>query len=129
MAACAAARPVSEPPQLILPEGDVQAGKRAFVTVGCASCHSVEGVDGLPKPTVQPPVPIVFGRRQASRPTNARLVTAIVNPNIHISEAHKGELVRLGDGSRMSDFTRALTVRELVDLVAFLQSTYDASTR
>lgn len=126
LGACATGRPVSQPEQLVLPDGDPVAGKKAFVAVGCASCHSVAGEADLPPPTVNPPVPIVFGADQASRPTNARLVTAIVNPSNHIAMRHRKEEVMLGEGSRMADFTRALTVRELVDIVAFLQSTYDA---
>lgn len=125
-AACAAHRPAPES-SLAWPPGDPEAGRDAFVQVGCAACHSVQGVDGMPEPVVQPPVPVVFGGHQPSRATAARLVEAIVNPDIHIAESHRKDEVQLGDQSRMGDFTRALTVRELIDIVAFLQAVHDGS--
>lgn len=121
---CAAHRPVPQS-TFSWPDGDPQAGKDAFVRVGCAACHEVRGVDGIPAPTVDPPVPVIFGGRSPSRPTPERLVECIVNPDVHISLSHRRDEVQIGDQSRMSDFTRALTVRELIDIVAFLLAVHD----
>jgi hypothetical protein len=87
----------------------------------------VEGVDDLPAPRIDPPVPIVLGRRSPSRSTTQRLMASIVNPNLHITAAHRTEEVSIGGKSRMYDFTRALTVRELIDIVAFIQAAEDDS--
>ncbi len=43
-----------------LPEGDVEQGKAVFLEMECYSCHRVDGVEGLPSPTVDPPVPVVL---------------------------------------------------------------------
>jgi hypothetical protein len=55
-------------------------------------------------------------------PTEAKLVADIITP----SHAISGEPSRTmaGGVSRMGDFTDVLTVRQLVDLVAYLQSLY-----
>lgn len=123
-AACASHQP-PEDLRLNWPEGDPEAGQVAFVRTGCASCHLVEGIEGMPAPKIQPPVPIVFGRRAPSHYTREYLFQSIINPSLHIAESHKGAQVALGEGSRMGDFTRALTVRELIDVVAFLQYAQD----
>jgi hypothetical protein len=39
------------------------------------------------------------------------------------------ELVRAGSLSRMGEFSDAMPVRQLIDLVAFLQSTYEVRPR
>lgn len=121
---CAAHQPAPGS-TLAWPPGDPEAGKDAFIRAGCAACHSVRGVEGMPEPVVNPPVPVVFGEPKPSRPTAERLVEAIVNPDVHIAESHRRDQVQLGDQSRMGDFTRALTVRELIDIVAFLQAVHD----
>jgi len=126
--ACAAHRPTPVS-TVAWPEGDPEAGKEAFIRAGCAACHLVRGVDGMPEPTANPPVPVVFGEPKPSRPTVDRLVESIANPDVHIAERHTGERVRIGDRSRMSDFTRVLTVRELIDIVAFLQAVHDEAQR
>lgn len=123
LGACAAHRPAADP-RLEWPDGDAQAGREAFRNAGCVTCHLVEG-SGLPAPTIQPPVPVVFGRRQPSRYDRTYLFRAIVNPDLHIAERHRSASVTVDGRSRMGDFTRALTVRELIDIVAFLQDAAD----
>ena len=43
-----------------LPAGNVEKGKAVFAAYGCQACHQAAGVD-LPKPAVQPPVPVILG--------------------------------------------------------------------
>jgi hypothetical protein len=123
VAGCAGHRPALDP-KLEWPQGDPEAGRQAFQNAGCVRCHLVEG-SGLPKPTIEPPVPVVFGRPQPSRYDRTYLFRAIVNPNLHIAEGHTAEAVTADGSSRMGDFTRALTVRDLIDIVAFLQRASD----
>lgn len=107
-----------------LPGGDAAAGKLAFESLKCHQCHRVQGVD-FPAPSVHPPVPVVLGGEVPHVKTDGELVTSIVNPSHRISGAYKPEEVKRPDGSsRMPDMTDAMTVHQLVDIVAFLQTRY-----
>jgi len=107
-----------------LPDGDPAAGKVAFEELKCHQCHRVQGVE-LPAPTVKPPVPVVLGGEIPHVKTDGDIVTSIINPSHRISAAFKSEEVTQPDGtSRMPDLTQTMTVRQLVDVVAFLQTHY-----
>jgi sulfur-oxidizing protein SoxX len=105
-----------------LPEGSVQRGKAAFVAYGCHTCHEVAG-SGLPKPTVQPPVPVVLGGIVERPMTDGYLTTSIVNPSYQIVGYPK-EQVAVNGRSRMPHYADRMTVQDLTDMVAFLQSKY-----
>lgn len=104
------------------PDGDVERGKAAFVAMGCQSCHEVSGVD-LPKPTVQPVVPVVLGGMVGARLTDAYLTTSIINPSYDLAPGDKAQMTS-GGQSRMPHYADKMTVRQLADIVAFLQSRY-----
>jgi len=104
------------------PDGDVERGKAAFAALGCNSCHEVSGVD-LPRPTVQPPVPVVLGGTVDSRLSDAYLVTSIIYPSYELAPYPK-EQITSGGQSRMPHYADRITVRQLADIVAFLQSRY-----
>lgn len=107
-----------------LPGGDASAGRLAFESLKCHQCHRVEGVD-FPAPSVHPPVPVVLGGEVPHVKTDGELVTSIVNPSHRITGAYNPEEVMRPDGSsRMPDMTDAMTVHQLVDIVAFLQARY-----
>lgn len=103
--------------------GDIERGKIAFVERGCSKCHRVSGVD-LPAPTAQPAVPVVLGGETSRELTDGYLVTSIINPS-HAIAGHPRELTTVAAGkSRMPEYTDDMTVRELTDIVMFLQSRY-----
>lgn len=103
--------------------GEIERGKSAFLAFECNKCHSVSGLN-LPKPTVVPPVPVVLGGETTSVLTDGYLVTSIVNPS-HVITGYGASGVRDMNGkSRMPDYTETMTVRQLTDIVAFLQSQY-----
>ena len=102
--------------------GDVERGKVAFVQLGCHHCHEVSGTN-LPKPTVQPEVPVVLGGVVTSEVTDGYLVTSIINPSYALPRYPK-EMITAGGKSRMPDYSGTMTVQQLVDTVAFLQSRY-----
>jgi hypothetical protein len=109
-----------------LPEnGDAERGKTAFVALQCYGCHTVANVDLPPPTSVGMPVPlggVVYEVR-----TDGYLVTSIIHPS-HAVVHPPGVAVVSGEAeSHMPDFSRTMTVRQLVDLVAFLQSTYEVS--
>jgi L-cysteine S-thiosulfotransferase len=104
------------------PNADGERGKRAFVELGCPSCHRVSGMD-LPSPTVQPAVPVVLGGEVDKKLSDAYLLTAMIYPSHQLAPAPKDQIAT-GGVSRMPDFTDKMTVRQAVDVVGFLQSRY-----
>jgi sulfur-oxidizing protein SoxX len=103
-------------------DGDAQRGKAAFVQLGCNSCHEVTGAD-LPRPTVQPPVPVVLGGLVDRRMTDAYLATEVIDPSYRLAPYPKEQIAFAGQ-SRMPHYAEQMTVRQLTDIVAFLQSRY-----
>ena len=94
----------------------------AFVALGCNSCHEVSGVD-LPRPTVQPPVPVILGGPVEARLSDAYLVTSIIYPSYELAPYPKDQITS-GGQSRMPHYIDQISVRQLTDIVAFLQSRY-----
>ena len=106
-----------------LPAGDPDRGRISFVDLKCHECHRVAGVD-FPAPTVEPPVPVVLGGEVPHVKTDGELLTSIVNPSHKIAPGYRPELVERDGKSRMPDFSDVMTVRQMIDLVAFLQTRY-----
>jgi mono/diheme cytochrome c family protein len=104
-----------------LPPGDAAAGQKTFADLQCTTCHSVAGVD-LPAPTI--PNPVALGGRVALPPTDGDLTTDIIMPSSHFARGYPADQVQEGARSKMPDFTEKMTVRQLADLVAFLQVHY-----
>ena len=102
--------------------GDVERGKAAFVELGCSGCHQAPGTE-MPGPTARPPVSVKLGGEAARRLSDAYLVTAMLNPDYHLAPATLGE-VTAGGKSRMPGYVDKMSARQMVDLVAFLQSRY-----
>jgi mono/diheme cytochrome c family protein len=106
--------------RLRLPPGNAADGQEAFVTVGCAACHRVDKVS-LPAPTAKPPAPPLGGTWPVP-PTENAILTSIMDPSHHVSPLYASEITTAPNGgSRMPDFTRVMTVRQLVDIAAFLR--------
>jgi sulfur-oxidizing protein SoxX len=103
-------------------DGDPAKGEAAFVAFGCHNCHRVIGTE-LPPPTVQPPVPVVLGGVVARPVTDGYLVTSIIYPSYQLGSYPKEQITANGE-SRMPHYTDKMTVRQLTDIVAFLQSRY-----
>jgi L-cysteine S-thiosulfotransferase len=103
-------------------DGDVDRGKAAFQDLGCHQCHQVSGAD-LPRPTIQPPVPVVLGGEVRQEMPDGYLVTSIINPSYRLASYPK-DAITVGGKSRMPECSGTITVRQLTDIVAFLQSRY-----
>lgn len=109
-----------------LPEtGSPAAGEAAFVELGCQRCHSVDGVD-LPAATAQSALRVKLGGALPEVRTDGYLVTSILHPSHRLAGYPKDE-VSIDGESRMPDFTRRMTVRQMIDIVAFLQEHYELS--
>jgi mono/diheme cytochrome c family protein len=107
-----------------LPDGDAERGRQVFVRMRCHSCHEVAGVD-LPPPVAEPGVGVELGGPVAGVPSDGELVTGIIHPSHQLIAGHPPERVASGRLSRMGDFTEAMTVRDLIDVVAFLHPRYE----
>jgi mono/diheme cytochrome c family protein len=106
-----------------LPDGDPVRGEAVFVAQKCNACHQVDGVR-LPAPVADPAVPVVLGGETIRVRTEGELVTAIVHPSHSLAFGYRNEDVASGRLSRMGDFSESMSVRDLIDVVAFLQSHY-----
>lgn len=105
-----------------LPDGDPVKGKQVFLEHRCNSCHEVAGV-AMEKPVAEPAVEVRLGGKVYTHPTDGVLATAILHPSYRV--AGPQEAVMSGKLSRMGDFTDSMTLRDMIDVVAFLQSTYE----
>ncbi len=127
--------------EIVLPMGEVEAGKQAFANLGCVSCHVVSGVEGLPPPQdLETAVDLAESVRGLSR---SAIVTSIIAPAHVNSQATElwadwsdRQRVWLGPGqhvseteeapdrtmSRMTNYSNVMTVAQLADLAAFVGS-------
>lgn len=126
--------------RMVLPEGDAQAGQQVFVDLKCTVCHTVSGVRGLPAVESEKPGPdLGTSLKGVSRGAIATSIIAPQHVNVEAVELWTDltaeERVWLGPAqmpprqeterqpSRMGEYAGVMTIRELTDLVTFLQST------
>ena len=108
---------------LRLPDGDVEAGRLAFQELACTTCHDVAGVP-MEARGERPDTIVMLGGEVTRVESHGQLVTSIVNPSHGISGRYPKDDVADGDESRMAGFNDLMTVAQLIDLTAFLQSRY-----
>jgi mono/diheme cytochrome c family protein len=123
LTACDREKPVKG---FVLPEGNVEKGKEAFVGFGCNGCHDVAGVE-LPERRAKPPFVVELGGEVLRVKEYGELLTAVVYPNHVISAMYKDKLVQAGKNpsqTPMPYYGDIMTVTELTDLVAFLHAQY-----
>jgi sulfur-oxidizing protein SoxX len=111
---------------LRLPDGDVERGKAAFLELKCNTCHTVAGTD-IPSPSKDYAYVrvVVLGGEVRQVKTYGALVTSIINPSHSLAPGYPKELITKDNQSAMANFNDTMTVRQLIDLVAFLQSRYE----
>ena len=102
------------------PPGDAARGRMIFVRLRCFACHAVPDAR-MPGPSRPGP-----DLADAARHPSGYLVESIMNPNARILDG-PGYTDDRGL-STMPDYGDGLTVRELVDLVAYLRGLGGAST-
>lgn len=122
--------------ELYVPEGEAEAGREVFAALECHSCHRVLGED-FPAPTAEPPVPVPLGSPM-NKKSRQYLAESIIAPSHRFAKPpdliiglnileQEYEDIEEGGVSRMGFFNDALTVREWVDLVAYLDSLQNRS--
>lgn len=112
----------------VLPDGDADAGQALFVSYGCTSCHTIPNLD-LPAPEVEGPVRITLGGRVSKVKSYPELVTSIINPSHRFAARRRVDEVSRDGESLMTVYNDVMTVTELVNLVAFLESRYEELER
>jgi len=107
---------------VILPMGQSRAGRQAFVDLKCTTCHRVPQDQELPTAVSRSQGPDLDHTLRL-RPTS-ELAAAIILPSHSMSLKTSDEVKeRLGGAlSPMGDFSGVMTVRQLADLLAYLQS-------
>lgn len=100
-----------------------------FVSYGCIGCHTIPNLD-LPQPEQDGPVRVILGGRVSRVKTYPELVTSIINPSHRVSARYlrADEVSRDGE-SLMVPYNDVMTVTELINLVAFLESRYEEFER
>jgi mono/diheme cytochrome c family protein len=109
-------------------QGDVIAGRQAFLDQRCHQCHSVAGERLPPLAGADRPILELGGPTSIVR-SYADLTTSIINPNHAISERYRDEqLARNTQLPLESPMPQpnldTMSVRQLIDIVAFLDSKY-----
>tara|TARA_R110000782_G_scaffold50122_1_gene108836 strand:+ start:1104 stop:1418 length:315 start_codon:yes stop_codon:yes gene_type:complete len=90
----------------------------------CHQCHTVAGEEFPEIPYAKAPY-VKLGGPVSKVKTYGELVTAIINPSHELAKGYAEELVSEDGESNMYNYNEHMTVQELTDLVAFLQSHYD----
>jgi len=117
-----------------LPTGDMAQGKATFVALGCNGCHSVADIEHtaidaeierLGKPATAK-VNVPLGGKTTRYRTQGELVASIINPDHKISLSY--DRAAATTDSPMIAVNEAMTIQQLIDLVAFLQDEYDIRT-
>lgn len=107
-----------------LPTGNVEAGQTVFVNLKCHACHTVKGLE-LPEIDSELDPKVELGGKVVRISTYGELVTSIINPSHKLANGYAEEKIAAEGESKMKNYNDAMTVQELTDLVAFLQSRYE----
>ena len=108
-------------------QGDVAAGRQAFIEHRCQRCHTVAG-ETLPLPPGMSFPMLQLGAPPTKIRSYADLTTSIVNPNHALSERYRQQLQQTGvppDSPMPAQSLDTMTVRQLINIVAFLNSKYE----
>ncbi|MEE8305732.1 MAG: c-type cytochrome [Gammaproteobacteria bacterium] len=107
-----------------LPDGDAVRGEQSFLSLGCHSCHSVANFE-TPEPLTVGPVNVLLGGQVVRVKTYGELVSSVINPSHRIAPGSGPDAVTEQGESVMRVYNDTMTVQQLIDLVAFLQSHYE----
>lgn len=108
-------------------EGDIVAGRQAFLDHRCHQCHSIADEQLPPLAGAERPILELGGPTTVVR-SYADLTTSVINPSHSISERYREqELLNVRvplESSMPRPNLDTMTVRQLIDIVAFLDSKY-----
>jgi hypothetical protein len=101
---------------IVLPVGNPESGRKAFMDLRCYTCHAVTGETKMPKPFSANQGPTL--NRPIRNQSPGKLATSIISPSHEISKEVLNR--KTFDMSPMGDYSEAMTVRQLLDLLAYL---------
>lgn len=105
-----------------LPKGDPAAGREMFVEAECYKCHEVKGEKF---PSLEPgdeKIGPELSQMAGAHPLEF-FAESIVNPNASIvADAKERGYVEADGRSKMPDFSDVLTVKQVADLAAYIES-------
>lgn len=107
-----------------LPDGDAVAGRATFVALQCYGCHTIDD-EVFPDSGDGDRFQVTLGGPTSRVETYGELVTSIINPSHKLAPGYEEAAVSANGESKMRVYNDEMTVTQLVDLVAFLQTTYD----
>ena len=105
-----------------LPDGDVAMGKVKFVELGCNSCHATKTVEHLPSDNE---LNVFLGGKTSRIETYGELVTSVINPSHRLSKKLPAIQAPEDGSSPMPNFNDIMSIADLIDIVAYLQSGYE----
>jgi sulfur-oxidizing protein SoxX len=103
--------------------GNIAAGRQAFIDQRCQRCHTVAGVP-MPEIAGAAPVRVELGGATSQVKAYSELVTSIINPSHRISDQLSEQVPRPLVTEMPMEHIDTMTVRQLIDIVAFLDSRY-----
>ncbi|MEH6517070.1 MAG: c-type cytochrome [Halioglobus sp.] len=106
-----------------LPAGDSEAGEVVFTAMKCNSCHSLPNIDQLEG--TQDLISVKLGGKVSISKTYGQLVTSVINPSHRIAKSYQPQNTDAEGQSMMRNYNDVMTVKQLVDLVTFLESQYE----
>ena len=109
-----------------LPDGDVEQGKANYIYFACNACHETNDVPYLDAEDDLAPR-VVLGGETTRIKTYGELVTSIINPSHRVARRSSPQMADTGGDSKMVTFNDVMTVTQLIDLVAYVQSNYTLS--
>jgi len=113
----------------VLPAGDINTGKQLFVSMYCNDCHSIGDVARSAEGESGGAPLIQLGGEVTTLKAYGELVTSVINPSHKISQRNQTsqQLTSPEGVSKMEArcYNDVMTVQELIDIVAFLQSEYE----
>lgn len=109
-------------------QADIAAGRQAFLDHRCNQCHSIADERLPPLAGADRPIFELGGSTTMVR-SYADLMTSILSPNHHISERYRDQQLLLNteiplESPMPTPNFDTMTVRQLIDIVAFLDSKY-----
>lgn len=108
-----------------LPEGDAALGKAVYVELKCHACHQINGVEQLRPEGEDPKISVKLGGKVTKIKTYGELVTSVINPSHRIAKGYQRQGVVSDEPSKMRIYNDVMSVTQLINLVAFLQSEYE----
>ena len=109
-----------------LPDGDVELGKKIYVQFQCNACHDSETVPQLVNPE-EAAISVPLGGETTRVRTYGELVTSIINPSHRVARRKSAQMADESGESKMVSYNDVMTITQLIDLVAYVQSSYQLS--